>query len=262
MDPEVLRDGLRAAVADEPPLGFDPDDVVAEAARRHRRRRATAGAGVATLALVAVIAGAVPALLEPAEVPPAGTEVADAEQWPPPGTRPLEITREELRSRTDRVQLDWARAVRGAVPDAMGLRVSPSETRGPAPGRRGSAVFGLSSDFVRKAPGGRVHLTGRIFGPGSVRLSLRDACEYPDGLVEVLECRRKALPDGSLVVDVVKRLKSGPPSHELYNLRPDGTVVQVSADFGADSADAVSEPPLSSAELIALATDRRLTLAE
>ncbi|WP_009948787.1 hypothetical protein [Saccharopolyspora erythraea] len=58
MDPELLREGMRTAVADEPPLGFDPDDVVTEAARRQRRRRTTAAAVAAVV--VATVAGLVP----------------------------------------------------------------------------------------------------------------------------------------------------------------------------------------------------------
>lgn len=56
---EQLRDGLRAAVTQEPPLGFDPDEL-ADTARRtvHRRRTAWATAAVAVI----VAAGAIGAV--------------------------------------------------------------------------------------------------------------------------------------------------------------------------------------------------------
>jgi hypothetical protein len=56
---EQLADRFRAAVADEPPMGFDPDDLVDRAARTHRRRSAvlaaSAAAALVVLATVAVI---------------------------------------------------------------------------------------------------------------------------------------------------------------------------------------------------------------
>jgi hypothetical protein len=55
-----LADEFRTAVADEPPLGFDPDDVVTEAIRRRKRRQAAGATALATggvaLAAVAVFA--------------------------------------------------------------------------------------------------------------------------------------------------------------------------------------------------------------
>jgi hypothetical protein len=49
-----LEDSMHAALAGEPPLGFDPDEVVDRAARRQRQRRSafvTAGAAAAVLAI-------------------------------------------------------------------------------------------------------------------------------------------------------------------------------------------------------------------
>lgn len=55
---EELQDRMRAAVADEPPLGFDPDELVDRASRRRRRSTlAAVGAtgGVLTVAVAAVL---------------------------------------------------------------------------------------------------------------------------------------------------------------------------------------------------------------
>lgn len=64
MSEQELREGLRAAVADEPPLAFDPDTLMAKAKREVTRRRALFGAGMATTAVL-VAAVTVPTLLGP-----------------------------------------------------------------------------------------------------------------------------------------------------------------------------------------------------
>jgi hypothetical protein len=66
---ERIADRFRAAVADEPPLGFDPDDVVTKAARLRRRNRAVAGSALVTTGLA--VAATVFAT-DPGGVPAAG----------------------------------------------------------------------------------------------------------------------------------------------------------------------------------------------
>jgi hypothetical protein len=48
-----LTERMRAAVAGEPPLGFDPDELTDRAGRRQRQRRAVLGAVAATFVLAA-----------------------------------------------------------------------------------------------------------------------------------------------------------------------------------------------------------------
>lgn len=62
MSEQDLREGLRAAVAEEPALSFDPDALISQARQDIRRRRALVGAGAAT-ATIAVAAVAVPTML-------------------------------------------------------------------------------------------------------------------------------------------------------------------------------------------------------
>lgn len=62
-----LETRLREVVLAEPPLGFDPDDVVTKAAKRQRNRRAT----VATVVVTLGIAGAAVVALRPSPPPPA-----------------------------------------------------------------------------------------------------------------------------------------------------------------------------------------------
>jgi hypothetical protein len=50
-----LREGLRAAVGDEPPLHFDADELIRRAEHARRRRRALVAVAVATLALTGTV---------------------------------------------------------------------------------------------------------------------------------------------------------------------------------------------------------------
>lgn len=56
MTERELRDGLHIAVADEPPLDFDPDRLLARVHRDARRRRALVGAVAATAVIATVTA--------------------------------------------------------------------------------------------------------------------------------------------------------------------------------------------------------------
>jgi hypothetical protein len=94
MNDNTLTHEFEAALQGEPPLGFDPDDVVTMAAQRRRRRRASMLAGVG-VAAVAVAAVAVPAALSraPVAVSSASTSTAD---WPPAGTSFPKLTHQQL----------------------------------------------------------------------------------------------------------------------------------------------------------------------
>ncbi|GLY43767.1 hypothetical protein Amsp01_097900 [Amycolatopsis sp. NBRC 101858] len=61
-----LETRLREVVLAEPPLGFDPDEVVTKAAKRQRNRRAT----VATVLVTLGLAGAAIVALRPSAPPP------------------------------------------------------------------------------------------------------------------------------------------------------------------------------------------------
>jgi hypothetical protein len=94
-----IAEEFRTAVAGEPPLGFDPDEVVTHAAQRRRRRQAAGATALATggvaLAAVAVFATAGPSQV-PAGAAPPGSSVEvttppprrDKEDVPPPSAPP------------------------------------------------------------------------------------------------------------------------------------------------------------------------------
>jgi hypothetical protein len=74
---QEFREGLRAALAGEPALSFDPDRLITRARRESARRRSLVAAGVATTA-VAVAAVAVPTIIgSPRAIGPAGPGADD-----------------------------------------------------------------------------------------------------------------------------------------------------------------------------------------
>jgi hypothetical protein len=85
---ERLTETFRQVMAGEPPLGFDPDDVVAEAARRIRARRAIAATAAAT-GVVALTAAALFTTAGTGARVPVGaplTQVSAPQTKPQPGT--------------------------------------------------------------------------------------------------------------------------------------------------------------------------------
>ncbi|QUH05470.1 hypothetical protein HUO13_36010 [Saccharopolyspora erythraea] len=281
MDPELLREGMRTAVADEPPLGFDPDDVVAEAAHRQRRRRTTAAAVAAVV--VAVVAGLVPAWLTDSGLTPAAPPAARPVEWPPKAMAPLRISEPELAARAARLEADLTRMVSRAVPDSRGFRAGRRTGFVPAADGGGSASVNVSADFVRPvtSPGVgtapiRVRLETTVYAPGAAGLSARESCAQEDQYKAVLDCRSWPQSDGSLLVDVLTRFRSegtGTPVHDVYHFRTDGSAVLTSAAFATAEAgvpafelervitSTTSEPAMSSKELATLATDPLLTLS-
>ncbi|HEY3749010.1 MAG TPA: hypothetical protein VGL80_07410 [Pseudonocardiaceae bacterium] len=85
MSDNALTREFEAVLQGEPPLGFDPDDVVTVAARRQRWRRASVLAGVGVAAVV-VAAVAVPAALARAPEAASPDVTSTIGDWPPAGT--------------------------------------------------------------------------------------------------------------------------------------------------------------------------------
>ncbi|MGP4016786.1 hypothetical protein [Saccharopolyspora sp. 5N708] len=274
MQEELLREGMRAAVADEPPLGFGPNDLVAEARRRQRRRRAMIGAVVATLVVV-VGAATAPSMLHTMTVPPASPpQVAVPEPigWAPTGMVPLRLTDQQLVAEGERIKGYLAEAVPEVVPAVRDFTTEPGAKPGLGLGLRTSppAEVYVSAAFARTVeavPGKAVsvELAVRVFAPGSVERSPAQACGTPLFRV-ILQCAQHVQADGSVVVDSVATMEDGryPPSHVVHHFRADGTLVVATASHFSDGElrrmYAMTQPPMDSPELIALATDPQLAL--
>jgi hypothetical protein len=136
MSERDLRDGLSLAVANEPPLSFDPDAVVVRAKRESARRRALVGVGAATAA-VAVAAVAVPLALHGNNTSGVATAAsaklstapqappATSPAWPPANVRPPSLTQTELTQKSNAWTTEIKTFVAHALPSATGLTVQP-----------------------------------------------------------------------------------------------------------------------------------------
>ncbi|WP_410607274.1 hypothetical protein [Amycolatopsis sp. lyj-109] len=128
MDEQTLAREFTAAVRTEPPLGFDPDEVVTRVARRRHRRRtvllAFAGVVVAAVAAAVVIPGAdVPA--PPASSPGIAPRIAPSagERWWPPGTGQIpQPTDARLNARAPRIAEHLEEVLRKMLPAADPIR--------------------------------------------------------------------------------------------------------------------------------------------
>jgi hypothetical protein len=131
-----LGAGLRAAVAEEPPLAFDPRRLIEQAQRSRRRRRALAGVcaavaviGIGAIAVplaggghptVSAAAGGAPTLRTSPPARPTSTTDAHGDiPWPPAGVTPPHYTQQQLLARaagfTNRLKADLPNAVPGAA---------------------------------------------------------------------------------------------------------------------------------------------------
>ncbi|MER7083113.1 hypothetical protein SAMN02982929_05415 [Saccharopolyspora kobensis] len=266
MSEELLRESLRAAVADEPPLGVDPDAVAAEGRRRQRRRRAVIGAAVATL-IVAAGAVAVPGTIGQQDIAPAVPQVRAIEpiDWPPVGAVRVELSQAQLVAQGEQIERYLDEAIVRDVPGARAVDVS---RRGPVQIQIPSSVI-VSAPFDRAAVGGQdwpVLLSLRVFAPGAVDLSPAQECESSKQFGA--RCYQHVQDDGSIVLVLTSRpaMSGGGEKNEVRHYRTDGTVVMVNAFFNPRDPATVAavaelrEGPMDLAELTALATDPRFAL--
>ncbi|HEV2783411.1 MAG TPA: hypothetical protein VGX25_28845 [Actinophytocola sp.] len=129
MSEQELREGLRAALVDEPALSFDPDMLITRARRESARRRTLVAAGVATTA-VAVAAVAVPTIIGvPRAVGPAGPGPDDPVPATPCATVPKPTMPLEKLTKTP-LPTDSKKVEPGKAPKTV---VPPAEPKEPAP---------------------------------------------------------------------------------------------------------------------------------
>jgi hypothetical protein len=248
MSEQELRDGLKSAVADEPPMAFDVDELVGQAERLVRRRRALVAVGMGTAA-VAIAAVAVPVALGiaggPVELPTATTPTV--QQLPPASTVP------QLRERGSQMQVYLKNRLPQVVPGAV--EVDPRAFGGEAEGDVSDGQQYLSG-FTR-------------FKLGEVQTAIdvhvQSASAGKDGLGR--NGARYLQQDGSEVLidpgtagsgnDAAMRVTSA------THYRKDGSITRVTA-YNYDPTDSATPKngrvALDDAQLMALATDPQLHL--
>ncbi len=260
MDEQTLTHELTAAVHTEPPLGFDPDEVVTRTARRRRGRRNVllAGAGVAVVALAAT---ALP-LSQPsveAPVPPAvapGTPPGDR-LWPPDGVQVPQPAEARLKTREPQIVAYLEETLPKVVPGVPHLESSNS-------GRYGSvqpnSLLGVSvTEQI-----GDSYVTVEVYVPAAPvkRFTLAQTCtELRKQVNATMACRYAAPGAGHLLMtteeDSLDREQVMQHMITVSDFRSDGTYVVATAGNAVGTSAA---PPLTEAQLTRLATDPGLKL--
>ncbi|MGM1058752.1 hypothetical protein [Saccharothrix sp. Mg75] len=259
MSEAELREGLRAAVGDEPPLDFDPDALIARARHARKRRRALVAVAVATLALTGTAlslpgaldrrplldAAAGPLLTTAASPPPTGRPPAPTAL--PPTTTPEAPTPrsgpEGLLAR--RVTDLLARVAPGA--EVVAVDFDDKDQQG------ARFISGLVQYVDAEGSSGiAVQITGAGVGPDPDRFCASATC-----------VSTSTRPDGSRVeVAVADGGPEGTTVLTAAHFRLDGTVVQVNA-YNYDPAKGGAlraTVPLSVDQLVELAVDPGLAL--
>ncbi|MFI9811106.1 hypothetical protein [Saccharothrix variisporea] len=252
MSEAELRESLRAAVADEPPLHFDPDALIARAETFRRRRRALVAVGVATFALIGTVL-ALPGVLAPPRetvdaarvltttAAPSATPSAESVPVTSPAAVPLE-------DRVKRLSGYLAKQVVQVVPGAFDVEVDFSDTR--------KVSAGYVTGYVHLSDKrGVTSITVELFGP-SARVTRAAFCGPERCDLSKLQ------PDGSHLEVAAHAGADGEPAATVVaHFRTDGSVVMITGHPYDTAQDGVTPPPAPALEqLIALATDPVLTL--
>ncbi|CAM3437354.1 hypothetical protein KIPE111705_08645 [Kibdelosporangium persicum] len=257
-----LREGLRLAVADEPPMTFDLDELMLTAERMVRRRRALVAVGVSTAA-VAVVAVTVPVLLgiggSPEELPqaappsttPSQTSTATSATPATPPARP-KLTAAQLRQRGNELRAYLRPQFPKDVPGAQNVNVRPF-------GGEAEDQFWEGQDYLE----GMVRFTlGEVQTAVAVYVSNEQASQPCTG------CQERPQPDGS---KVVIHAESGPAGNDpamlitsATHFRNDGTATRITAynydPTGGSPLRYQDRVALTEEQLVKLATDPTLHL--
>ncbi|MGK3204863.1 hypothetical protein [Amycolatopsis sp. MEPSY49] len=257
-----LETRLREVSLAEPPLGFDPDDVVTKAAKRVRNRRAT----VATVVVTLGIAGAAVVALRPSPPQPA----------PPAATYlpPVIVVKPPQQPQTPLEQRNMAHlkeVLPTVIPGARKIVIDSFFTLG---GELHPDEMGTTVSFVDHEGKGHSFNFG-VMGKLTVARNTRPVAEAcpPEAS---MRCDKIPRPDGSTVVitEYSEGLPGRPPTGKVdgrgaVHYRADGTAADVddmgglsvmaAADLGlpADAAGfrTGGGPSLDDRQLIALVTD-------
>ncbi|MEU6268849.1 hypothetical protein [Saccharopolyspora shandongensis] len=273
MQEELLREGMRAAVGDEPPLGFSPDDVVAEGRKRQRRRRATIGAVAATV----VVAGAttVPGMMAGSTpIVPATPQVSAVKpiEWPPKGMRPMSLPESQLIAEGERIRGHLAEVIPKVDTGAFNVTTTQPHGLGPGLGTETPATVVVRAGFeyalvsMEKEVRLPMQLTVVVQGAGTAPAEIAPSCGDGEPTQVLRGCTTRTLDDGSILAEGVSVLASlgedGPTTHIVRHFRTDGTVVSATASHtaGPEAAGLGAYRQLHVDRLDLIATDREITL--
>jgi len=266
---EDVRGGLREAVADEPPLVFDPDALVATARQQIKRRRALLAVGVATV-MVAVAAVALPSALGRAptrvanQPPPPATSVTTTTTtpfaWPPAGVPLAHFTPDELRTRSEQMALHLKTALPAALPEATDFVFG--EFGGEAAGEFYEGQTGVNAAISFTIGGARYSIVVTVWVPGSDNPSPTTLCEAGGDA----DCKQlgQVGQDGGPLYATTYTFGGGGIITTAYHFRQTGTMVQIGGYnydvAGTGTIKYMPAVPLTLDQLTRLATDPELAL--
>lgn len=254
MSEDDVREGMRVAVAEEPPFAFDPDAWISTAERQLRRRRALVAVGAATTA-IAVAAVAVPVGLGltgdggdgyTAGAPPTVSSG-------PAATEPHRYTAAELSRRGEQMATVLLSRFPAVVPGASDLTVG--EFGGEAEGSVADGQDYLNAFASFTLTGTRYAISVNTYAPDG---NQDDPCaDMPT------QCKNLGLRDGGRIVLRTEDLEAA-KILTLFHLRDNGSVVSI-AGYNYDPASSTPpayQPavPLSVDQLVTLAVDKDLGL--
>ena len=274
MSEEDVRDGLRGAVAGEPPLVFDPDELVETARRQTKRRRALVSVGVATT-VVAVAAVAVPFALGiprgdggvavgsrpvTSSTTPTVTEPEDTVtepediEWPRPDIVPAHYTAEQLTQRGKEMQAHLSTTFATVVPGVAGVEVQPFGGESAGSVSDGQTYLNAFTRFTLAGTPYAVDV--QAIAPGAAPAP-DEQCGAPGA------CEVQDLPDGSWLL-IMDESHDQARIASVIHYRNDGGVVRATG-YNYDPTSPVAARyapavPVTIEQLTALATDPELGL--
>ncbi|MEQ0561560.1 hypothetical protein ABJI51_25840 [Amycolatopsis sp. NEAU-NG30] len=265
MNEQTLAREFTAAVHPEPPLGFDPDEVVTRAGRRRRRRRNSLLTGAAVVAALAAVAITLTGPAAPAPVQPAGAQTvtpSDGHRWWPPGDI-AQPTEARLRARAPEVADHLEAVLRTMVPPADQLRRRSNDS-----GRFGGVLppsqVGVRTQEHGGPEDGGYFISVEVFVPAVpvTRFQPVQLCaELKKQISPETTCRYFEVGAGGARVvaetDTVDRANTRQHSISVTDFRADGTFV-VATVFNSPGVEAPL--PLTADQLTTVAGDPGLTL--
>lgn len=232
MNEQDLMREFDAVLAGEPPLGFDPAEVVTRTGRRRRRRWASALAGAG----VVLVAVAAPLIREPQAVPSAPP--VEVMVWP--RATPPQLTDEQILARVPNLSAHF----RGALPQVvLGGRVlpdpvdfTPVTTGGftgklPVPMRGFSVAAMFDTGVGTAAPVVSVLVPSSAFPMDQVCAVAEQARKFGN----TVTCQLSPVAGGGFLVVVDNRADGLQRSHmvSVGNFRPDGSLVMAESTSSA-----------------------------
>ncbi len=273
MSEQDLRDCMKQAVWDEPPLDFDPDSFMARAEQLTKRRRALMSVGVATALIIATVA-TLPMLLVTGRNDVDSATGVTATSSPPSSSLDFDWPPNDAKRRNHTYAEDqpylinmWVNVLSPAL-QRQGAEAASIGTWSPnyqasAYSRDSSVSDVLVGTVSYMSAIGAAQLDTTIAGVGAWGPSPEEMCAQRGSNAD--RCDVVKRPDGSVLVSVETgtsgdKFISG--DRTVYHYRLDGSVVGMASrpQFVVAGNYDGTRVPLSFAQLAELATNEAIAL--